>query len=65
MIFGHKQEILVIVLVKFRDVTELFILIKNFRCIKESIEYSSYLVNLFTTQRWDLAAFCPIFLKKH
>ena len=26
MIFGHKQEILVIVLVKFRHVTELFIL---------------------------------------
>ena len=41
MIFGHKQEILVIMLVKFGDVTELFILIKNFRCIKESIEYSS------------------------
>ena len=40
MIFGHKQKILAIVHVKFRDVTEIFILIKNFKCKKESVDYS-------------------------
>ena len=41
MIFGHKQKILAVVSVKFRDVTELFILIKNFKCKKDYVDYSS------------------------
>ena len=36
MIFGHKQKILAIVHVKFRDVTEIYILIKNFKCVDYS-----------------------------
>ena len=37
MIFGHKQKILAIVHVKFRDVTEIFILIKNFKNAKKNL----------------------------
>ena len=44
---GHKQIILDIVHVKFRNVTEIFILIKNFKCKKESVDYSFYVVHFF------------------